>query len=123
MREGVPQGSSVVPFCHRYLQNRLPKGVHSSLFTDDSALWVHTPRLENAVPVLQEGVREVHRWRWVKKLTLNLEKSKVSFFPTDPHETKWQPVVEVEGTILRFNPTTFCLRCGARQDIVREGAG
>jgi hypothetical protein len=42
------------------LQDRLPGGVHSSLFSDDSALWVHSPRKEDAVPVLQEGVREVY---------------------------------------------------------------
>jgi hypothetical protein len=64
MREGVPQGSVLAPLLFLFvihdLQDRLPKGVHSSLFVDDSALWVHTPRKEDAVPVLQEGVREVH---------------------------------------------------------------
>jgi hypothetical protein len=45
----------------------------------------------------------------MKKLTLNLKKCEVSFFSADPHEAKWQPVMEVEGTQLRFNPTPLFL--------------
>jgi hypothetical protein len=45
----------------------------------------------------------------VKKLTLNLKKCEVSFVSADSHEAKWRPVVEVEGTILRFNPTPLFL--------------
>jgi hypothetical protein len=48
----------------------------------------------------------------VKKLTLNLKKCEVSFFSADPHEAKWQPVVEVKGTRLRFNPTPLFLGVG-----------
>jgi hypothetical protein len=59
MREGMPQGSFLAPllffFVINDLQDRLPEGVHSSLFADDSALWVHTLCLEDAVPVLQVG--------------------------------------------------------------------
>jgi hypothetical protein len=33
----------------------------------------------------------------------------MSFLSADPHEAKWQPVVEVEGTRLRFNPTPLFL--------------
>jgi hypothetical protein len=91
------------------LQDRLPRGVHSSLFANDSALWVHSPKKEDAVPVLQDGVREVYRWAWAKKLTLNLKKCEVSFFSADPHEAKWQPVVKVEGTQLAFNPNPLFL--------------
>jgi hypothetical protein len=58
---------------------------------------------------LQEGVREVHWWSWAKRLTLNLKKRKVSFFFADLHEANWQPVVKVEGTILKFNPTPLFL--------------
>jgi hypothetical protein len=36
----------------------------------------------------------------------------VSFFSADPHEAKWQPVVEVEGTRLWFNPTSLFLGVG-----------
>jgi hypothetical protein len=50
----------------------------------------------------------VYRWAQAKKLTLNLKKCEVSF-SADPHEAKWQPVVEVEGTILRFNRTPLFL--------------
>jgi hypothetical protein len=64
MREGVPQGSILAPLLFLVviddLQDRLPEDVHSCLFADDSALWVHSPRNEEAVPVLQEGVREVY---------------------------------------------------------------
>jgi hypothetical protein len=64
MREGVPHGSVLAPLLFLFviddLQDHLPEGVHSSLFADDSALWVHSPRKEDAVPVLQEGVREVN---------------------------------------------------------------
>jgi hypothetical protein len=116
MREGVPQGSVLAPLLFVFyiddLQDCLPKGVHSSLFADDSALWVHTPQLEDAFSVLQESVREVHRWSWAKKLTLNLKKYKVSF-SADPHGAKWRPVVEVKGTVLRFNQTPFFLVVGS----------
>jgi hypothetical protein len=64
MHEGVLQGSVLAPLLFLFviddLQDRLPEGVHSSLFSDNSALWVHSPRKEDAVPVLQEGVREVY---------------------------------------------------------------
>jgi hypothetical protein len=116
MREGVPQESVLAPHLFLFviddLRDRLLEGVHSSLFADDSALWVHTRCLEDAVPVLQEGVREVYRWAWAKMLTLNLKKFEVSFFSADAHEAKWQPVVEVEGTILKFNPAPKFLGVG-----------
>jgi hypothetical protein len=52
MREGVPQGSVLAPLLFLFviddLQDPLPEGVHSSLFADDSALWVHSPRKEDA---------------------------------------------------------------------------
>jgi hypothetical protein len=64
MREGVSQGSVLAPLLFLFviidLQDHLPEGVHSSLFADNSALWVHTPSLEDAVTVLHEGVREVY---------------------------------------------------------------
>jgi hypothetical protein len=69
---------------------------------------VHTPRLEDAVAVLQEGVRKVYPWARAKKLTLNFIKCEVSF-SADPHEAKWKPVVEVKGTRLRLNPTPLFL--------------
>jgi hypothetical protein len=113
MREGVPQGSVLAPLLFLFviddLQDRLPEVVHSSLFVDDSALWVHSSRKEKAVPVLQEGVREVYRWARAMKLTLNLKKWEVSFFSADPHDAKWQPVVEVEGTRLAFNSNPLFL--------------
>jgi hypothetical protein len=103
MREGVPLEFVLAPllllFVINDLQDRLPEGMHSSLFADDSALWLHSPRNEEAVPVLQEGVRE----------TLNLKKCKVSFFSADPHEAKWKPVVEVEGMRLAFNLNSLFL--------------
>jgi hypothetical protein len=53
MWEGVPQGSVLAPHLFLFviddLQDRLPEGVHSSLFANDSALWVHSPRKEDAV--------------------------------------------------------------------------
>jgi hypothetical protein len=111
MREGVPMGSVLAPLLFLFViddfQDCLSKGVHSSLFADDSALWVHSPRKEEAVSVLQEGVREVYRWARAKKFTLNLKKCEVSFFSADPHEVKWQPVVEVEGMRHAFNPNPF----------------
>jgi hypothetical protein len=86
MHEGVPQGSVLAPLLFLFviddLQYFLPRGVHSSLFADDSALWVHSPKKEDAV--LQEGVREVYQWARAKKLTLNLKKCEVSFFSGDP---------------------------------------
>jgi hypothetical protein len=120
------------------LQDHLPEGVHSSLFADDSALWVHTPRKEDAVPVLQEGLKEVYRWAQAKKLTLNLKKlsavlcSSLQFsavlcsslqFSEDPHEAKWQPVVEVEGTRLRFNPAPLFLGVGQGKSKLTDKKG
>jgi hypothetical protein len=107
MHEDMLQGSVSAPLLFLFvindLQDRLPRGVHSSLFSDDSALWVQSPKKVDAVPVLQEGKKEVYQWAWAKKLTLNLKKSEVSFFSADAHEAKWQPIVEVEGTQLVFN--------------------
>jgi hypothetical protein len=64
MWEGMPQGFVLAPLLFIFviddLQDRLPEGVHSSLFADDATLWVHSPRKEDAVPVLQEGMREVY---------------------------------------------------------------
>jgi hypothetical protein len=64
MQEGVLQGSVLASLLFLFviddLQDGLPKGVHSSFFVDDSALWVHTSGKEDAVPVLQEGGRKVY---------------------------------------------------------------
>jgi hypothetical protein len=62
--EGVPQGSVLASLLFLFviddLQDRLPRGVHSGLFADDSALWVHSPEKDDVVNVLQEGAREVY---------------------------------------------------------------
>jgi hypothetical protein len=84
MREGVPQGSVLAPLLFLFviddLQDHLPEGVHSSLFADDSTLWVHTPRKEDAVPVLQKGMREVYQWARAKKFPLNLKSARCPSF-------------------------------------------
>jgi hypothetical protein len=53
MRGGVPQGSVLASLLFLFvindLQDRLPEDVHSSLFVDDSALRVNSPREEDAV--------------------------------------------------------------------------
>jgi hypothetical protein len=46
MHEGVPQGSVLAPLLFLFVIDELPEGVHSSLFADDSALWVHSPKKE-----------------------------------------------------------------------------
>jgi hypothetical protein len=51
---------------------------------------------------------------------LNLKKCEVLFFSADPHEAKWQPVVEVEGTRLRFNPTPLFLGVGLSRTLSRK---
>ena len=51
------------------------------------------------------AVERVHVWSCQSKLTLNLAKCETSFFLTDPHEAKLQPVIEVQGRVLPFNLT------------------
>jgi hypothetical protein len=50
MREGMLQGSVLSPLLFFFViddpQDLLPEGVHCSIFADDSALWVHSPRKE-----------------------------------------------------------------------------
>ena len=108
-REGVPQGCVLSPLLFLFvidtLNDRLPRGLHVSMYADDVALWARSPEKEVAASLVEEGVRAVWQWSKEKKLTLSIEKCEVSFFTSDTSEFEWRPSVVVDGRALPFNPT------------------
>ena len=108
-REGVPQGSVLAPLLFLFvidtLNDRLPRGLHVSMYADDVALWARSPEKETAASLVEEGVRAVWQWSQEKKLTLSIEKCEVGFFTSDTSEFEWRPNVVVNGRALPFNPT------------------
>ena len=82
--EGVPQGSVLVPLLFLFvidsLNDRIPHGLHVSLFADDVALWASDPDKEAAAALVEEGVRCVFAWNKETKLALKIGKCKISFF-------------------------------------------
>ena len=94
-REGVPQGSVLSPLLFLFvidsLNDRIPHGLHVSLFADDIALWASDPDKGAAAALVEEGVRCVFAWSKEKKLALNIGKCEVSFFTSNSHEFDWWP--------------------------------
>ncbi len=53
---------------------------------------------------LQRVVTAVAEWSTPKKMVLNADKCKVTFFSTNSHEANWQSIIIANNTRLHHNP-------------------
>jgi hypothetical protein len=105
-RQGVPQGSVLVPlFFIDSIATDLPPEVFNAIFADDVSLWATDHNKEVARARLQQAVERVSEWAKSKKMLINCEKSEVTFFSNDSHESKWIPEVRMGERTMPFNPS------------------
>ena len=109
IRRGVPQGSVLGPGLFilfvDHITNDLPRGAHASQYADDLAIWSSSPGPLKAFSVVQSSLNVLETWSNLWRLPLNPKKCESSFFFTDPHQTTFQPLLNLLGIPLLFNPT------------------
>ena len=76
---GVPQGSVLSPTLFNIMINDIfediPKEVQTSLFADDSALWIVSNDLEEATTIMQSALDHITEWSCTWGLTISSSKS------------------------------------------------
>lgn len=106
MKQGLPQGSVLAPLLFVLFINDImkdmPEDVCASLFADDSAVYATDQKLSRAQEKVQKGVSVIEEWSRDNKLDLNVKKSCMFFFSTDPHEASWRPTVFLRGSRMKF---------------------
>ena len=76
---GVPQGSVCGPLLFLLYINDISKDLKRckvSLYADDTVLYVSAPKIENAIPSVQEDLIILNEWCNKNKLTINCNKTK-----------------------------------------------
>ena len=109
IRRGVPQGSVLGPvlfilFVDDITKN-LPGSAHATLYADDLAIWSSSSDPLKASSVVQSSLNVLETWSNLWRLPLNPKKCESSFFLTDPHQATFQPLLNLLGIPLSFNPT------------------
>ena len=108
IRRGVPQGSALGPVLFILfvddITKDLPRGAHVSLYAD-LAIWSSSPDPLKASSVVQFSPTVQETWSNLWRLPLNPKKYESSLFSTDPHQATFQPLLNLLGIPLSFNPT------------------
>ena len=109
MRQGLPQGSVLSPILFLFyidnLADILPESVVIAMFADDVTILSTDKDREEATRKAQVATDIVAAWAKEWKLSLNTDKSEVSFFSTWAKEAKWEPTIVVNGDTIKFKPT------------------
>ena len=75
------------------------------MYADDLAIWSSSPVPLKASSVVQSSLNVLETWSNLWRLSLNAKKCESSFFSTDPHQATFQPLLNLLGVPLLFNPT------------------
>lgn len=109
LKQGVPQGPVLSPILFLFfidgVRAAIPRELEVSMYADDVAIWVRNRDKRKATEQVEQGCRAIAEWSRTAKLTINASKCEVGFFSTSTGEAEYQPHVEVNGTMLRVNPT------------------
>ena len=113
-KEGLPQGSVLSPLLFLIFINdisdRMPEGVHISLFADDLAMWVQHAKLAEAEHLMGKALKLLERWSEKWKLKINTSKTVITSFTNWSKEAKWRPTeLKLFGTELKFEETPVFL--------------
>ena len=109
IKQGVPQGSVQSPLLFLFYVDDLHWGsgdLHVSLFAGDVAIWAQDSKLHIAEKRLQQGLDVVTTWSKDWKKLLLVQKSECSFFSKNLHESKWLPILSLDGQPVRYNATS-----------------
>ena len=68
-------------------------------------IWSSAPDPLKASSVVQSSLNVLETWPNLWRLPLNPKKCESSFFSTDPHQATFQPLLNLLGISLSFNPT------------------
>ena len=106
--QGLPQGAVSSPVLFLIyingLANIIPEDMGAALFADDASFWCAATDLNRANRRVQECMHKVVEWSEAKKMSINVEKSEITFFSNDPHEAKWRPSVNALEKEVPYNP-------------------
>ena len=109
IKQGVPQGSvlgSVLFFLFvDDITKEFPRGDHASLYANNLAIWSSSPDPLKASSVVQSSLNVLETWSNLWRLPLNPKKCESSLLSTDPHQATFQPLLNLLGIPLSFNPT------------------
>ena len=101
MRMGVPQGSRISPFLFNHYVHDYPHSDHlTSSYADDFTDSHSHPDFHTSAAALTDHAARVSQWAERKGLTLSAQKSTVSLFSSDTHQTHSHPVVTLNSSPL-----------------------
>ena len=81
-----------------------PRDAHAPLHADDLVIWSSSPDPHIASSVVQCSLTFLETWSSLWRLPRNPKKCEY-FFSTDPHQATFQPLLNLLGIPLSFNPT------------------
>ena len=101
---GVPQGSILGPLLFLTYINDIDKNLECnvSLYADDAAIYTSHKQSDVAAAKLQTDMDRLVAWTRVNHLTINIKKTKVMYFGTQPSLKKVNPDTQItmSGQIL-----------------------
>ena len=75
------------------------------MYADDLTIWSSSPDPLKASFVVQSSLNVLEAWSNLWRLPLNPKKCESFFFSADPHQATFQPLLNLLGIPLSFNPT------------------
>ena len=98
---GVPQGSVLSPALFNFFVSDCPdtSGLKTS-FADDFTIAASSTNLQAIEDNLNSDLTNISLWAHCKHLRISPEKSQVTLFTSDTHQSKYQPQVYYEGALI-----------------------
>ena len=108
---GVPQGSILGPLLFLLYVNDLQhasKIIKAIMFADDTNFFYSDNNIKNMFKIVNQELKRVQIWFNANKLSLNVSKTKYSFFHSSAYKDKIPlrlPTLEINNIIIKRDPT------------------